>query len=382
MAGEPDFTFGIEEEYLLIDPVSLNLASEPHQGVFDQAEAAAQSLPGSVSREMIRAQIEIGTGVCHTGTEAAFQLKQLRRIVIDAAHAHDLGLLACSTHPFAYAEDQRRTDRRRYRDIKTDLQFAARRLMVCGMHVHIGIPDKEQRIYILNGIREYLPVLLALTASSPFWEGGDTGLKSVRPVILDELPRAGLPDRFANYAAYERTVQSLVHTGVIEDASKIWWDARLSSKFPTLEIRMMDVCPRVDDSLALASLCRCVCRMLWRRQQTGEKPVLSPRLVVMENRWRAQKFGAEATLIDHRQTALRPLADLVHDMTNDTADDASHFQCEPALARILEIAKNGTSADRQRAIFQSSEATTGDPLAGLRAVVSAIEQETQSDLVL
>jgi carboxylate-amine ligase len=383
---EPSFTYGIEEEYLLTDPVTLNLASEPPEAIFNDAKAAAKSLPGSVSRELIRAQLEIGTGVCRTPKDAATQLKGLRQIAVDAAEQNGHALFAASSHPFSKAKEQRQTNRRRYREIADDLQFVARRLMVCGMHVHVGIEDVEMRILILNGLREYLPLLLALSASSPFWEGENTGLKSVRPVILDQLPRGGLPDRFANYSAYARALKSLTGSGVIEDASKIWWDARLSAKWPTVEIRLMDVTPLVEDALALAALCRCLCRMLWRRAKGGFVPDLAPRLVVMENRWRAQRDGINATLIDHRTHNLIPIPDRARELWEGLREDAEFFGCRTELRRIAEIAAAGTSADRQLSLLNAEHCQKRTVEEKLQSIVLQVAAETkrlhsQSDTV-
>ncbi len=377
MVDEPSFTYGIEEEYFLIDPQTFNLVSEPPRDLFKVAEEKAANLPGTISRELIRAQMEVGTDVCYSPADAEVQLKGLRNAAIEAAKAHGLGIAASSSHPFARTKEQRHTNRRRYRDIADDLQFIARRITVSGMHVHIGIEDPDMRIKILNGLREYLPLLLALSTSSPFWEGEDTGLKSVRPIILDELPRAGIPHRFANYAEFERALSVLTLTGAIEDASKIWWDARPSAKWPTVEVRMMDVMPLVDDALALAALCRCLCRMLWRKDQEGDRPELAPRLAVNENRWRAIRYGASATLIDHREKKLVALRDWVSALCDELRPDAEYFACEAELARLRHIAETGTSADRQLAIFKSVMEQDGSMEEAFRKVVSSVMKETK-----
>ncbi len=377
MVKEPSFTYGIEEEYFLIDPQTLNLVREPPHELFKTAEEKAAHLPGTVSRELIRAQMEVGTGVCYSPAEAETQLKGLRNAAIAAAEDHGLGVAASSSHPFARTKEQRHTNRRRYREIAANLQFIARRITVSGMHVHVGIEDRDMRIKILNGLREYLPLMLALSTSSPFWEGEDTGLKSVRPIILDELPRAGLPDRFADYAEFERALSVLTATGAIEDASKIWWDARPSAKWPTVEIRMMDVMPFVDDALAMAALCRCLCRMLWRKEQEGASTEFAPRLAVNENRWRAIRYGASATLIDHREKRLVPLRDWVIALRDELREDAKNFACETELARLRHIAETGTSADRQLAIFKSAMEQKESTEEAFRKVVSAVMKETK-----
>ncbi|MBS8271443.1 carboxylate-amine ligase, partial [Halomonas litopenaei] len=232
--------------------------------------ACKKDLEGQVSPEFLQCQIEIGTGVCHTIGEARRDLAHLRRTV--ARHAADYGLapIAASCHPFADWKEQHHTDKERYHQLRRDLAGVARRMLICGMHVHVGIPDQDMRIDLVNQLKYFLPHLHALSTSSPYWQGEDTGMNSYRLTVFDNLPRTGLPPAMANWAEFSSTVDTLIDLGLIEDASKIWWDLRPSSKFPTIESRICDVAPRMEVTLTLAALTQCLTRMLWRRSQTGE----------------------------------------------------------------------------------------------------------------
>lgn len=229
---EPSFTLGIEEEYLLVDKSSRDLVREAPKGLMDQCE---KTLSDQVSPEFLQCQIEVGTRVCQTPREARADLAHLRSSIADIAGQHNLAPIAASTHPFADWMDQRYTDKARYAELARDLQGVGRRMLICGMHVHVGIEDPELRIDIFNQLPYFLPHLLALSSSSPFWQGRDTGLDSYRLTIFDNLPRTGLPPRFDSWGQYKRTTDMLVNTGLIADATKIWWDLRPSDRYPTLE---------------------------------------------------------------------------------------------------------------------------------------------------
>lgn len=240
---EPSFTVGIEEEYLLVDKASRDLVTKMPASMLE--ECAARCEGQQVSPELLRSQIEVGTRVCANMTEAGESLRLLRRTVIDVAESHGLAPIAASTHPFAHWAEQKPTARARYSSLYQEMQTAARRLLICGMHVHVGIDDDELRIDLMNQFSYFLPHLLALSCSSPFWEGQDTGLKSYRLTVFDAVPRTGLPERFDSYPEYERHVRVMIEAGLIPDATMIWWDLRPSARYPTLETRIMDVCTRV-----------------------------------------------------------------------------------------------------------------------------------------
>ena len=284
MMKEPAFTLGIEEEYLLVDRETRDLASNPPPELF---EAAKEALGDRVSPEFLRAQIEVGTGICASLDEARTQLRHFRATLGELAARYNLAPVAASTHPFADWTRQVHTDRERYNILARDLQALGRRLMICGMHVHVGLEDPELRIDLMSQASYFLPHLLALSTSSPFWAGEETGLKSYRLAVFDELPRTGLPEIFDSWGEYERHLQVLVKAGLIEDGSKLWWDLRPSARFPTLELRITDACTYLEDSLCLAVPAACrrhppalSIRTGWRccpagrsLPKTGERPV-------------------------------------------------------------------------------------------------------------
>ena len=254
---EPTFTLGIEEEYLLVDKTTRDLVADPPALLMEQCQRALKAV-GHVSPEFMRSQIEVGTKVCVSLVEARQQLAEMRATIADLAGEHGIAPIAASTHPFAKWETQQRTDKERYHVIAADLQMIARRMLISGMHVHVAIEDEDLRIDIMNQMSYFLPHLLALSTSSPFWEGRMSGLKSYRLSIFDELPRTGLPEYFTSHAEYQRTIGVLVDAGLIEDSTKIWWDLRPSGRFPTLEMRVTDICTLVEDGIAIAAL-MCVC---------------------------------------------------------------------------------------------------------------------------
>jgi carboxylate-amine ligase len=370
---EPSFTLGIEEEYLLVDKDTRDLAQEPPPALLAQCEEA---LRGQVSPEFLRSQIEVGTRVCKSMQEARDQLVHLRGTVGRIAGEFGLAPIAASTHPFAKWASQQHTDKERYNVLAHDLQHVARRMVICGMHVHVGIEDEDLRIDLLGQATYFLPHLLALSTSSPFWEGVQTGLKSYRLSVFDELPRTGLPYHFESWSEYERSLELLVSAGLIEDATKLWWDLRPSARFPTLEMRITDVCPLVEDGIAIASLFRCVLRMLYRLRRQNQRWRTYPPFLVRENRWRAQRYGIEQGLVDFGKGAVVPFASLLEELFDLVAEDAAYFGCVAEVAHARTIVEHGTSADRQLARFEAVKALGGSEQAALVAVVDGIVEET------
>ncbi|MCL4169712.1 UNVERIFIED_CONTAM: hypothetical protein GTU68_042856, partial [Idotea baltica] len=241
--------------------------------------------------EFLQCQIEVGTGVCATTIDARKDLVHLRSTISKLAGDYGLAPLAVSTHPFADWHKQRFTNKERYRSLEKDLAGVARRMLICGMHVHVGIDDDDLRIDLLNQFSYFLPHLLALSTSSPFWEGDDTGLHSYRLTVFDNLPRTGIPPRFSSFAEYERSIQTIIDSGTIEDATKIWWDLRPSARFPTLESRICDVPPRLNDTIAIAAIIQCIFRMLYGLRRENKRWREYDRFLIEENRWRAQRYG-------------------------------------------------------------------------------------------
>jgi carboxylate-amine ligase len=370
---EPSFTLGIEEEYLFVDKDTRDLAQEPPPALLAKCEEA---LRGQVSPEFLRSQIEVGTRVCNSMQEARDQLIDLRGTVGRIANEFGLAPIASSTHPFAEWSAQQHTDKERYNVIARDLQQVGRRLVISGMHVHVGIEDDDLRIDLLGQAAYFLPHLLALSTSSPFWQGIQTGLKSYRLSVFDELPRTGVPHQFSSYSEYERTIELLVSAGLIEDATKIWWDLRPSARFPTLEMRITDVCPLVEDGIAIASLFRCILRLLYRLRRENQRWRYYPPFLVRENRWRAQRYGIEQGMVDFGKGAVVPFPVLLEELFELIAEDAAHFGCIAEVAHARMIVQRGTSADRQLARYDAIKKLGGSEQAALVGVVDEIVEET------
>ena len=375
--SEPSFTIGIEEEYLLVDRETLNLAADPPKALFTECE---NLLGSQVSPEFLRAQIEIGTRVCTTMQEVAADLRRLRRTVSGVAEKHGLAIMAASTHPFAAWGEQKRTEKDRYNELAENLQGVVRRLVISGMHVHVGIDDDDLRIDLMNQVSYFLPHLLALSTSSPFWQGKDTGLRSYRLAVWDELPRTGLPEQFESFGEYNRHVQILIEAGIIDEPTKIWWDIRPSDRFPTLEMRICDLCPRLADTVAIAALYRCILRMLWRLRRQNQRWRRYANMLIRENRWRAQRYGCDGELIDFGIRRMVPFADLLEELLEMTRPDAEHFGCLTEIEHTRSILTHGTSARRQVQTYEAGLAEGLAPEAAIKAVVARLVEETVAGL--
>ena len=369
---EPTFTFGIEEEYHLVDRTTRDLTAAPQELM----DACLDRLGSKVSPEFLKSQIEIGTPVCRTFQEARQHLAELRGTIGEIAARFGMAPIAASTHPFAHHLQQTTTDKERYQALAQDLQGVGRRLIICGMHVHAGIEDSELRIDLMNQVRYFLPHLLVLSASSPFWQGQNTGLMSYRLTVMQALPRTGMPGRFSGWDEYRRTVDVLVKAGVIEDATKIWWDLRPSHRFPTLEMRITDVCTRLEDALSIAALFVCICRMLYRLRRTNHSWRTYPVFLLNENRWRAQRYGVRGTLFDLGKGTLEPFRDLLGEIQALVAEDAAALGCEAEVGHASRIVAEGTSADRQLATYERLRASGASDRDALKGVVDLLIEET------
>ena len=373
---KPDFTIGVEEEYLLVDLDTLDLAPAPKQLM----ERCGAALEGRFSPEFLNCQVEIGTKVCSGVADARTELQHLRRTVAEIAKDYNLAPIAASCHPFSNWRDQHHNDKDRYNNLRDDLAGVVRRMLICGMHVHVGIPTPDQRIDLMNQLSYFLPHLLALSASSPFWCGEDTGLSCYRLTVFDNLPRTGLPPKFDGWGSYERSVQALVDLALIEDSSKIWWDLRPSAQYPTIETRICDVSPRLETTLTLAALTQCLTRMLWRLSQKNQRWRIYDNFLIAENRWRAQRYGMSAGMIDFGARKITPFADLVEEMIELVAEDAKALGCEMEIANLQTILHLGNSADRQRAVYQDAVHAEETPKEALQTVVRHLIEEYHHDL--
>jgi glutamate---cysteine ligase / carboxylate-amine ligase len=376
-AAGPSFKLGIEEEYLLVDRKTRDLAHDRPEAFMTALEA---KLGDQVKREFLTSQVELVTKPCRSIAEARAELKQLRRTASDIASAFGLAIVAAATHPFAGYESTTPTDRERYKILARDLQGVGRRLIICGMHVHCALEDNELRIDLMSQIAYFLPHILALSTSSPFWQGQDTGLKSYRIAVFDELPRTGIPEQFDSWGEYQRHVDILVKTGLIEDASKLWWDVRPSARFPTLEMRITDVPTLIEDTLTIAALYVCILRMLWRLKRANQRWRRYAAMLIGENRWRAQRYGIDDGLVDFGKGAIVPYADLLGELIELVREDAAALDCAAEIARAPEILRRGTSAHRQRRTYEQARAAGADKREALVKVVDVLMKETLEDV--
>jgi carboxylate-amine ligase len=369
----PLFTIGIEEEYFVVDRETRDLVPDLPKELLDALENPPV---GATSPEFIRSQVEIGTPVAKDLNEVAEYLAVMRRFVSDTVSDHDMAIISASTHPFADWSRQRHTDKSRYNELEQALQGVVRRLLICGMHVHVGIGDEDLRIELMNQVTYFLPHLLAVSGSSPFWHGEDTGLKSYRTSVFRSMPRTGIPDDFSSWAEYQRHIEVLVGTGVIEDASKLWWDIRPSSRYPTLEMRSTDICTRYADALAIAATYQSLLAMLYQLRKENRKFRKYSRMLIQENNWRAQRYGVDESLIDFGIGKLVPVSDLVEELIEMVREQAAEIGALEHVEHIRTIVAGGTSSDRQRAVYESALTEGADPADALNTVVDHLIEET------
>jgi len=366
------YRFGIEEEFFLADARS---RGTPRAGL-RAFHAAVRARLDAAEREQLQCQVEVASPPTADLAEAQAHLAELRSALAEIGAERTILIFAAGTHPTARWHDQRPTDKARYHGIMADLRMLGRRNLVCGLHVHVEVPDPEARIGLINRLLPYLPVLLALSAGSPFWQGQPTGLAGYRMRAYAELPRTGVPELFADPADYARYVDVMTRTGAIADASYLWWHLRASLKYPTLELRVADSCTRLDDALCIASLFRCLVRRVVRDRRLNAGLTAASRGFVMENLWRAGRDGVRATLIDEVQIRAVPVSELVETLLADIAEDADALGCRPACEEATRIVSEGTSADRQMAVFAAACRSGARARAALSAVVDHLAAET------
>ncbi|MEM8985253.1 MAG: carboxylate-amine ligase [Pseudomonadota bacterium] len=373
----PALTLGVEEEYLLVDPHSRDLVTEPTP---DFMKDCKEKLGERVTPEFLKCQVEVGTPVCDNIADARHHLTALRQTLINTAEKHGMKLMAASTHPFAQWGRQKHTAAERYDHLDEDMGGAIRRMLICGMHVHAGIEDPDLRIDLMNQMRYFLPHLLALSTSSPFWGGHDMAMKCARLGVFDSMPRTDIPDRYESWSEYERTIDRLVSAGVMEDSSKIWWDMRPSARFPTLEMRITDVCTRLDDALCIAALYQSLLRMLARHKQRNMRWRIYPRIMIEENRWRAQRYGVGKSMIDLGRGDCLPFGALIEEIIEIVAEDANALGCMSEVKHARTILKRGASACRQLETFHDAQKAGADDKQAFFRVVDMLIEETAADL--
>ena len=364
-----DFTFGIEEEYFLIDARTQEVAKGMPAAFFEAAKAATG---GRVMGELLQSQIEVVTEPLSDMADARALLRRLRQSLAAVAAEHGLAILAAGTHPTAVWATSQQTQKERYDTVMHDLQMLGQRNMLCGLHVHVEVPDPDDRVDIMCRMIPYIPLYVALSTSSPFWQSRRTGLKGYRLAAYDELPRTGVPELFRTREEFDTYVEALVRADVIADSSYVWWAIRPSLNNPTLELRAPDSCTRVDDAIAIAALYRTVTRHLcfnpWRNAELNAVS----RAIVVENKWRAQRYGVNGTFVT--EAGAVSVGEMLDQVIEETAADAQALGCVEELKHCREIVSTGTSADAQLALFDAQMADNGDR--ALRAVTSWIAEAT------
>ncbi|MBT7371441.1 MAG: carboxylate-amine ligase [Gammaproteobacteria bacterium] len=374
---EPALTLGVEEEYLLVHRESRDLVNDPPQQLMDDC---VKLLGEHVSPELMRAQIEVGTPVCRSVSQVRDEVRRLRSAVAEVSDKYGYAPIAVSTHPFARWLEQKQTEKERYSWLTEQMQATARRLLICGMHIHVGIEDQELRIDLMNQMSYFLPHLLALSCSSPFWEGEDTGLKSYRLTVFDSLPRTGLPEQFVSWAEYERHIRVLINAGLVEDASMIWWDLRPSATFPTLETRIMDVVTNLNHAMSLVALNVCIIRMLYRARVKNQRWRVYAGMLVNENRWRAMRYSFDEGLIDLARGEVVEYSQLLKEISEFIQEDAEHLGCQQEIEDLQKILEEGTSAHNQIRVYEDAIAAGAAPGDALNNVVDWLIDQTVKDL--
>jgi carboxylate-amine ligase len=358
---DPTLTIGIEEEYQIINPQTRQLTSYITQFLDGENQILRER---QIKPELHQSMVELGSNVCHTIQDARTELVKMRTMINDMATSNGLAIVASGTHPLSLWQEQQVTPLERYLGVLEDMQDLARQLLIFGMHVHIGIEDPDFKVDVMNVTRYMLPHLLALSTSSPFWEGRNTGLKSYRSVIFRRFPRTGIPNTFSSAADYDNYINVLVRTNSIPDGSKIWWDARPHHKFPTLEYRVCDLCTTVDEALCIAAILQALVLKVWKMRKNNTTFRVYPPGLIDENKWRAVRYGIEGTLIDFGKQESFPARQLVLELVEFVDELGSRKEAEYAYT----ILQKGTSADRQLAVYRA----TGS----VEAVVDHLREET------
>src|SRR5208282_3065807 len=366
---KPSFTIGIEEEYQTIDPETRDLRSHIDMEIIAKGKAIMHE---SIKPEMHQSVIEVGTGVCNDIEQARDELIGLRRDMIKLAKAGGLRLAAGGTHPFADWRKQEIYPDQRYLDIVEDMKIVARANLIFGLHVHVGIEDRETAIHLMNAARYFLPHILALSTNSPFWLGMNTGLKSYRCKVFDKFPRTNIPDYFPSWGEYENFIKLLIKTNCIDNAKKIWWDIRPHPFFNTIEFRVCDIPMRADETIALAALIQATVAKLYKLYTANQGFRLYRRALIMENKWRASRYGLDGKMIDFGKQTEVPARDLIHEYLEFVDDVVDELDSREELNYIHKILEHGSGADRQLRVFQE----TGD----LKKVVDYIIEETEAGL--
>jgi len=368
-APRPSLSIGIEEEYQTIDPETRDLRSHISAEILQKGKTL---LAERVKPEMHQSVVEIGTSVCHNIQEAKTEIRDIRREMVKLARDNGLRLAASGTHPFAHWREQEIYPDERYHTIVEDMKMVARANLIFGLHVHVGVEDHETAIHIMNGARYFLPHILALSTNSPFWLGMDTGLRSYRCKVFDKFPRTNIPDLYGSWEEFNNYVSLLIRTNCIDNAKKIWWDIRPHPHFPTLEFRICDMPMRLEETIAIAALCQAVIGKLYQLHEKNLSFRHYSRALIMENKWRAARYGLDGKLIDFGKQQEVPVRQLIAEILEFVSDVAEELGSTQELGYIWNILEEGSGADRQLRVFQE----TGD----LKQVVDYSIAETERGL--
>ena len=345
-----NLNIGVEEEYQLIDPKTGELTSY----VTELLKEGSLVSENDVKPELLQSQIEIGSNVCDTVEDLEKDLSRLRLLIKKYANKKGLDFMAAGTHPFSHWKNQVVTDKTRYRGFMDSTQYVGKRMLIFGMHVHIGIKDEDLRIDVMNQMRYFIPHIMALSSSSPFWQGTETGFKSFRSIIFEDLPRTGVPEVFRSYQEYDRYIKTLIKSNSVEDPSKIWWDMRPHSSYPTLEFRMCDCCTSLKDAVSIAALVQALVAKVITLRKSNQQWRHYRGSLIHENKWRSAQKGVRANLIDLGAEKEVPFNDLISEMLEFTEDVVNDLGTRKYIDNILEISKSGSSADKQIEVFQKS----------------------------
>ncbi len=369
-----NITLGVEEEFFLVDPASRDLLADPDPQIFETCKTNQGA--HKVVHEFLRSQIEISTRVCTSVHDVRSALKETRRVMIDGAAQHGAVVLATSTHPFAAWDEQLPTPNDRYETFANTFQESVRRLLVGGLHIHAGFGDPESRIQVMTALRRYLPVFNALSASSPFSGARETGFKCGRLNLMGALPRTSVPRELNSKADFDRIVADYQRMEFIGDGSELWWDIRPSHAYPTVELRICDICPRLEDTLGIVALYASLVRRLLRQAREGSLPPEPATEIIAENIWLAQRYGVLAFLGDTMNGGRVDIADMVTRLVDELSDDAAALDCEDELHHVLNIIRAGAGADRQIDCYRISLLDGATKEEALRSVVDMSLAET------